>query len=70
MKRSRRRGGNGNKEIEQEGGGLALFTIHVMLCKTPSVSQLPSRDDAGRFDTNRIGPKKRLTYETGSEKEI
>ena len=28
------------------------------------------RDDAGRFRSNQIGPKKRLTYETDTERTL
>lgn len=33
-------------------------------------SEFLPRDDAGQFDSNRIGPKKRLAYETGTEREL
>ncbi len=49
---------------------MAIVSLLCLLCreKAPRVhcAFLP-RDDAGQFDSSRIGPKKRLTYETGTE---
>ena len=55
-----------------EGDDLVLiccvyFVIVDLQNEVRPSCQAGPRDDAGGFDTNHIGPKKRLAYETGSE---
>ena len=46
-----------------------LYSVHVDLLRRTSSGALP-RDDAGQIDSSRIGPKKRLAYETGTERRL
>lgn len=46
-----------------------LYSVHVDFLRRISSGALP-RDDAGQIDSSRIGPKKRLAYETGTERRL
>ena len=49
---------------------LLYFTLLYILRKAPGGFRASPRDDAGRFRFNQIGPKKRLTYETNTERTL
>lgn len=47
----------------------SIILYSLLTSEAPKTrSPLAPRDDAGQFDTNHIGPKKRPAYETGSER--
>ena len=75
-KKKEKRKSIGEKEVVKVSVLFTLlyFTLLYMLCKTPRGDQggcrASPRDDAGQFPSNQIGPKKRLAYETDTERAL